>query len=63
MLLLSDGAPNCGASGFGGHSAMILGANTQAGTIHTFGIAATGQFEAFLKGVANATGGNYVSIP
>lgn len=63
VILLSDGAPNCGASGTSGHLSMIAGANTQGATIHTFGIAATGQFEAFLRTIADTTGGRYYPVP
>jgi hypothetical protein len=62
LVILSDGSPNCGASGIGGHAAMILGANTQDATIHTFGIGAYGQFEAFLRSLAASTGGIYHAV-
>jgi Mg-chelatase subunit ChlD len=63
VALLSDGSPNCGASGFGGHRSMISGANSQGATIHTFGIAASGQFAGFLQDVASDAGGRYIHIP
>lgn len=62
VALLSDGAPNCGASGFSGHLNMILGANTQGAIIHCFGIGAYGQFENFLRSIAQRTGGNYIPV-
>jgi hypothetical protein len=62
VALLSDGAPNCGASGFSGHANMISGANTQGAIIHTFGIGAYGQFENFLRGIAQGSGGNYIPV-
>ncbi|MHC4393083.1 MAG: vWA domain-containing protein [Planctomycetota bacterium] len=63
VVILSDGAPNCGANGFGGHLSMITSANTQGAIIHTFGIGATGQFASFLRSIADSSGGRYVSIP
>lgn len=63
VVILSDGAPNCGASSNSGHLAMIVGANTQGAIVHTFGVAATGSFEQFLRDIANATGGRYYPIP
>ncbi|MFC1706381.1 hypothetical protein ACFL59_06090 [Planctomycetota bacterium] len=63
IAILSDGAPNCGASGIPGHLNMILSANSQGAKCHTFGIAATGQFEAFLRSIADQTGGNYYPVP
>ncbi len=62
VALLSDGAPNCGASGFAGHTNMILGANTQGAVIHCFGIGAYGQFENFLRNIAQRTGGTYIPV-
>ena len=58
-----DGAPNAGASGYAGHLDMILGANTRGAIVHTFGIAATGSFESFLRSIARETGGSYYSVP
>ena len=63
VVILSDGAPNCGANGTSGHLNMILSANSQNARVHTFGIAATGQFEQFLRSIAQQTGGNYYSVP
>lgn len=63
VVLLTDGAPNCGANGIPGHKQMILGSNAQGAKIHTFGIAADGQFRRFLQDVAAATGGRYVDVP
>jgi len=63
VVLLSDGAPNCGANGFSGHRNMIRSANTQHAVIHTFGIGAYGEFEQFLRDVASDAGGRYVAVP
>ncbi|GIW72374.1 MAG: hypothetical protein KatS3mg102_1916 [Planctomycetota bacterium] len=62
VVLLSDGAPNCGASGFSGHLNMINSANTQGAVINTFGIGAYGEFENFLRQVAEMNGGTYVPV-
>lgn len=62
VVLLSDGSPNCGASGTSGHLSMIQSANTQGAVIHTFGIGATGQFEQFLRDIASAAGGQYFPV-
>ena len=63
VVLLSDGGPNCGASGQNGHLAMILNANTQGAIIHTFGIAPSYYWEPFLKSIAALTGGAYHAVP
>ena len=62
LVILSDGHPNCGARGIDGHRQMILDADTQHAVIHTFGISANGQFEAFLRSLSDATGGVYHDI-
>jgi hypothetical protein len=63
VVLLTDGAPNCGASGVDGHRNMIASANTQGATINVFGIAATGRYRAFCQGVAADSGGSYFDVP
>ena len=63
VVLLTDGAPNCGANGFGGHRSMIVSANTQGATINVFGIAASGSYRAFCQGVASDSGGSYFDVP
>jgi hypothetical protein len=63
VVLLTDGAPNCGATGASGHRAMIRSANTQGATINVFGIAASGSYRAFCQGVASDSGGSYYDVP
>ncbi|RMG18180.1 MAG: VWA domain-containing protein [Planctomycetota bacterium] len=63
VVLLTDGAPNCGASGMSGHRRVIRNANTQGATINVFGIAASGSYRAFCQGVASDAGGNYFDVP
>ncbi len=63
VVLLTDGAPNCGAYGTNGHRTMISSNNTQAATINVFGIAASGQYRAFCQQVAADSGGSYFDVP
>lgn len=63
VVVLSDGAPNCGASGDSGHLRMIQAANTQGAIIHSFGIACYGSFEQFMRSIAQTSGGRYVGVP
>ncbi|MBX3468142.1 MAG: VWA domain-containing protein [Planctomycetes bacterium] len=63
VVLLTDGAPNCGASGVEGHRAMIRDANTQGATITVFGIAASGTYRQFCVNVAGDSGGSYYDVP
>ncbi len=63
VVLLTDGAPNCGANGLGQHRIMIINANTQGATINVFGIAASGAYRAFCQGVASDSGGSYFDVP
>ena len=63
VVLLTDGAPNCGADGFSGHRMMIRNQNTQGATINVFGIAASGEYRAFCQGVATDSGGGYYDVP
>ena len=66
LVLLTDGCPNCIGSGSGtcaDHLAMILGADTQRAVVHTFGIAAYGEWEQFCRDIASRTGGKYTHVP
>ena len=63
VVLLTDGSPNCGASGMTGHRSMIANANTQGATVNVFGIAATGRYRGFCQGVASDSGGSYFDVP
>ncbi|MGE0709573.1 MAG: hypothetical protein AB7N76_20940 [Planctomycetota bacterium] len=63
VVLLTDGAPNCGASSMNGHRQMISSANSQGATINVFGIAATGSYRAFCQSVASDSGGSYFDVP
>jgi len=63
VVLLTDGAPNCGADGFEGHRTMISTNNTQGATINVFGIAASGDYRAFCQSVAGDSGGSYTDVP
>jgi Mg-chelatase subunit ChlD len=68
VVLLTDGAPNCGA-GSGSwdavedHRRMIRSANSQGATIDVFGIAANGEYRAFCQRVAADSGGSYRDVP
>jgi len=63
VVLLTDGAPNCGAPTMDGHRAMIRRNNTQGATINVFGISASGSYRAFCQGVAADSGGSYFDVP
>ena len=63
VVLLTDGAPNCGANGSSGHRRMISSANSQGATINVFGIAASGSYRAFCQAVASDSGGAYFDVP
>jgi len=63
VVLLTDGAPNCGASGTQGHLSMILSANTQGARITVFAInPVRNRFRAFCQAIASCTGGSYIEI-
>ena len=62
VLLITDGQPNCGATGTAGHLAQILDANDQEAAIYTFGIEASGIFQQFLLDIASRTGGVYYPV-
>jgi Mg-chelatase subunit ChlD len=63
VVLLTDGAPNCGASDIDGHRRMIRAHNTQGATINVFGIAASGTYRSFCQNVATDSGGSYFDVP
>lgn len=63
VVLLTDGAPNCGANSDSGHRSMIRSANTQRAKVNVFGIAAYGSYRAFCQGVASDNGGSYFDVP
>lgn len=63
VVLLTDGGPNCGASGKDGHRRMINDANSQRATISVFGISASGDYRAFCQQVAADSGGAYTDLP
>jgi hypothetical protein len=63
VVLLTDGAPNCGASGFAGHKTVIKSNNTQSAIITVFGIGAYGSLKAFCQQIARDNGGNYIDVP
>lgn len=63
VVLLTDGAPNCGANDASGHRSIIRNANTQGAVIDVFGIAASGSYRSFCQGVASDSGGAYHDIP
>lgn len=67
VVLLTDGAPNCGAGSSWDttedHRRMIRAANSQGATIDVFGIAATGEYRAFCQNVAADSGGSYRDVP
>ncbi len=69
VVLLTDGAPNCGAGDESGddqclqaHRRMIAGSNAQKAVINVFAIGATGDFEAFCQGVASDSGGSCTDV-
>ena len=63
VVLLTDGAPNCGANGFSGHRTMISSNNSQGARINVFGIGASGEYRTFCQGVAADSGGGYYDVP
>lgn len=62
LLIITDGQPNCGASGTAGHVCLAMSGNTQGATFHTFGIEAFGTFQQFLEDLAAATGGTFTAV-
>lgn len=78
VVLLTDGAPNCGAMAwltyittgyynepaiFGEHRAMIRANNLQGARITVFGISASGAMREFCQAVAADSGGSYHDVP
>ena len=63
VVLLTDGAPNCGASGTSGHRSLIKAANTQGAIVTVFGIGASGYLKQFCQDIANDNNGSYTDIP
>lgn len=69
VVLLTDGAPNCGAGDDSGssycmdaHRKMLDDANSQHAVIDVFGIGATGEFKGFCQQVASDNGGSYADV-
>jgi hypothetical protein len=69
VVLLTDGAPNCGAGDESGdsscmaaHRAMIKSNNTQNAIVNVFAIGATDDFEAFCQGVASDNNGSCTDV-
>jgi len=69
VVLLTDGAPNCGAGDESGgssciaaHRAMIKQNNTAPAVINVFAIGATDEFEAFCQGVASDNNGTCTDV-
>ncbi len=62
-VLLTDGAPNCGADGLEGHRRLIARNNHARSPIHVFGVAAHGDYRAWCVSVAADSGGLYVDVP
>ncbi|MCW8137714.1 MAG: hypothetical protein KIT58_02300 [Planctomycetota bacterium] len=63
VVLLTDGAPNCGANTMDGHRQIIRTANTQRAVINVFGIAASGTYRTWCQNVASDAGGSYFDVP
>ncbi|MCO5166703.1 MAG: VWA domain-containing protein [Planctomycetes bacterium] len=75
VVLLTDGAPNCGvpednnwynyseSAVLNAHRRMIRNANTQGATINVFGIAASGSYRTFCQNVAADSSGSYFDVP
>jgi hypothetical protein len=65
VVLLTDGAPNCGTpnESMNEHRSMIRSANSQRATINVFGIAASGSYRSFCQQVASDSGGSYFDVP
>lgn len=63
VVLLTDGAPNCGAAGLEGHRLMIMRNNKNGAVVDVFGIAATGEYRNWCQRVAADSGGRYFDVP
>jgi hypothetical protein len=64
IVLLTDGAPNCGVppNTPDTHRELIRSLNVQRATVHVFGIAAMGPMRDFCIGVASDSGGAYHDV-
>ena len=69
VVLLTDGAPNCGAGNESGdlscmdaHRSRISSANTHHAVIDVFAIGATGDFRGFCLEVAKDSGGSFQDV-
>lgn len=70
VVLLTDGAPNCGAGSesefdpacLQAHLNMIRAANAQSATINVFGIGALGTFRQFCISLASQNSGSYTDV-
>jgi len=62
VVLLTDGSPNCGASGTSGHRRVIAQSNSQKAVVTVFGIGASGSLRRFCQDVASENGGAYIDI-
>ncbi|MBI4148027.1 VWA domain-containing protein [Candidatus Woesearchaeota archaeon] len=68
VVLLTDGAPNCGVDSgtdlemMARHRRMIRDSNRYNARVHVFGIDAYADFLAFCVGVASDTGGSYYGV-
>ena len=60
--LLTDGMPNCGATGTVAHKNLALKGNRDDHVLNAIGIADYGRFTVFLQELAAATGGTYTHI-
>jgi len=67
VVLLTDGAPNCGVNDFypvvPQHREMIRSNNTRGAIINVFGVAAGYEQRTFCQQVAADSGGTYVELP
>lgn len=78
VVLITDGAPNCGVPAFSSfyttgsydpfvtahqHRIMIQNQNTSHARINVFGIAASGIYRSFCQNVASDSGGSYIDVP
>lgn len=73
VILLTDGAPNCGVmvlmiagledQVLSAHRSLIRDANLQRAAINVFGLSASGIHRSFCQGVARDSGGMYIDLP
>ena len=67
VVLLSDGAPNCGLGGSSDpgvdwHRMLIRVANTRPAVVNCYGIGCSGIFRDFMQGVASDNNGTYTDV-